>query len=379
MSDLISTFEKLSIKEPILRGIYAYGYETPAPIQIRTIPIMSEKKDIVAQSQSGTGKTGAFVVGVLQNIDETSRRTQALIISPTRELAIQTKMVAEEIGRYTQIKIGLCVGGTPMNANKRDILNAHVLAATPGRLIGIMQQQCFYASDINMLVLDEADVLLSGNFHEQTKMIISKIPKTAQVCIFSATFTPEILDLTKLIMNDPEFVLIKTEELTLEGIKQFIVDLDDHESWKFDTLLDIFGMMNITQCIVYVNSIPRAEALRKMLEGKNCAVAIIHSDMMSSERNSVLSSFRHGKARILISTDLLSRGIDIQQLSVVINYDFPRQKDTYIHRIGRSGRYGRKGVAINLITRHDYQNVRMIEQFYDTKLAEMPANLKQFF
>lgn len=383
MSESRISFEKLAtknpIKETILRGIYGYGYEFPSLIQSKAIPIMLDGKDLVAQSQSGTGKTGAFVIGILQNVDEMIDHTQALIISPTRELASQTKQVIDDIGGYTHVKVGLCIGGCSMEISKKDAVNSHVLIATPGRLIELMRQHYFMPSDIKMLVLDEADVLLNGNFHDQTKSIISAIPKDAQICFFSATFTPEILDLTKYIMNNPETLLIKSDALTLEGIKQFYVDLGDQEYHKFDTLIDIFGMMSIPQCIIYVNSISRSETLRTLLEKKNYVVSLIHGSMPSYDRTSILTSFRRGQARILISTDLLARGIDIQQLSLVINYDFPKHKDTYLHRIGRSGRYGRKGIAINFVSRYDSAYLNDLRKYYDTEITELPANFKQYF
>lgn len=375
MSDYTTTFERWPLKEPLLRGIYAYGFERPSLIQEKVIPIIITGKDVIAQAQSGTGKTGAFVIGTLQIVDCQSEHIQSLIISPTRELAMQTKIVFDDIGQYSHIRSALCVGGTDMRENIRSLSNAHVLIGTPGRLIELSRNNYFSTSDVKIIILDEADELLTGDFQIQVKNIIVKMPTKAQICFFSATYTDSIISLSSHIMNEPSMIRVERDELTLDGIKQFIIDLEE-ENWKFDTLIDVFGMINITQSIVYVNSVARADRLQIMLENKKCAVSVIHGGISSVERMKVLTNFRKGQSRILISTDLLSRGIDIQQLSVVINYDFPRSKETYLHRIGRSGRYGRKGIAINFVTRYDYENVKMTERYYETKFMDMPQNVR---
>lgn len=372
------SFEDLNINDDLLRGIYSYGFEKPSNIQYKSLPIFNSGKDMIAQSQSGTGKTGAFSVGVLNNIDTNLKKTQYIILTPTHELAKQIYSVVENLGARMDVSICKVIGKTNINESIRELQKEpQIIVATPGRLFDMINKRHIFTDNIKTLVIDEADEMLSSGFMEVLQNIIRCMPKTCQMCLFSATMPQEIVDLTEHFMNNPEKLLINKDELTLEGIKQFYIDLKQY-NWKFDVLYDIYETINVTQSIIYVNSKNVLNNLYDRLTRDSFPVSYIHGDMHSSEREKNLSDFKNGLTRIMLSTDLLSRGIDIQQLSLVINFDLPRIKETYIHRIGRSGRYGRKGTAINFVTNEDIEHMREIQKFYNTKIDEMPQNLADY-
>ena len=372
------SFEDLELNDELLRGIYSYGFEKPSKIQYKSIPLIKSGKDLIAQSQSGTGKTGAFSIGILNNIDTKLKKTQYIVLTPTHELAKQIYSVIENLGARMDITMCKVIGKTNISESimelKRD---PQIIVATPGRLVDMISKRHIFTDNIKTLVLDEADEMLSGGFMEILYEIIKCMPKKCQICLFSATMPKEILDLTDNFMNNPERLLVNRDELTLEGIKQFYINLKQY-NWKFDVLYDIYDTINITQSIIYVNSKNILNNLYDRLSRDEYPVSYIHGDMQTVEREKNLNDFKNGITRIMLSTDLLSRGIDIQQLSLVINFDLPRNKETYIHRIGRSGRYGRKGTAINFITDEDTAHMKEIEDFYNTKIEEMPQNLADY-
>ena len=372
------SFEDLDIDDTLLRGIYSYGFEKPSNIQYKSIPIINTGKDIIAQSQSGTGKTGAFVIGILNNINISLKKTQYIIITPTHELAKQILKVIESLSSYMEVTMAKVIGKTNINESIIELKkDPQIIVATPGRLLDMINKRHVFTDNIKTLVLDEADEILSSGFMDSIYNIIKAVPKTAQICLFSATMPKEILDLTNYFMDDPAMLLVNKDELTLEGIKQFYIDLKQY-NWKFDVLYDIYETINITQSIIYVNSKTVLHNLYDRLSRDEFPVSYIHGDMITKEREENLDNFKNGKTRILLSTDLLSRGIDIQQLSLVINFDLPKNKETYIHRIGRSGRYGRKGTAINFVTSEDIAYMKEIETFYNTQIMEMPQNLADY-
>ena len=370
-------FDTLNINENILRGVYSYGFEKPSTIQKKAIPSIIEGKDIIAQAQSGTGKTGAFVIGSLCNIDKELNETQLLILLPTHELVNQVMTVITEISSYVELNIIKVIGGTSISQSI-DELNRrpHVIIGTPGRVLDMINRNHLITQFLKMLILDEADEILSYGFKDNIYNIIQSIPKESQICLFSATLPGDILELTTKFMNEPERILVKNEELTLEGIQQFYVSVKNND-WKYEIITDLYDVINVNQCIIYINSKQRINEIYDKLNKDNFPVSYISGERTSIERKEIMEQFRSGGIRILLSTDLLSRGIDIQQLSLVINYDLPRDKETYIHRIGRSGRYGRKGIAINLINDREIDNLKHIEDFYNTKINEMPANISE--
>ena len=371
------SFDEMNLKENLLRGVYGYGYEEPSEIQKSSIPVFSTGKDLIAQAQSGSGKTGAFSIGALNKIDEEKQETQCIILSPTRELAEQTYLFIKEISKYTKITCEKVVGGTNVGECQRALeKNPHVIIGTPGRITDMMTRKSLFTSEIHSIVIDEADEMLSYGFIDNIRDIFNYLSKETVVYLFSATMPDEILSLTEGFMKDPEKILVKKENLTLDGISQYYINVKRH-SWKFDTLVDIYSAINISQCIIYINHKQRLSEITQRLNEMDYPVGCIHGDMRTVEREEMITAFRAGDIRILLSTDLLSRGIDVQQLSLVINYDLPINKETYIHRIGRSGRYGRKGVAINFVTDRDITELEEIQRFYDTKIDEMPQDIEK--
>ena len=380
-TETFSKLDLMGISDDILRGIHAYGFELPSAIQQRAIVPLARGDDIIAQAQSGTGKTGAFVIGSLQRIDLSQPVTQVLIISPTRELASQTHKVVTHISASMKdIVVALCVGGSPLMVDIQAFRKStpHIVVATPGRVFDLVERNILQLNKLRTIVIDEADQMLDKDFKLQIADIFDKgrIPNSAQIAIFSATMPPETEKFANSIMSssgkEPTKILIKTQEVTLEGISQYFIDIE-REDWKFSVLCDIYGVITIQQTIIYRNTREGAEDLQRMLRRENFNVECIHGDMTQPERDACMQNFREGKSRVLIATDLLARGIDVQTVSLVINYDIPTSRETYIHRIGRSGRYGRKGVAINFVTKRDVAQLHEIEKYYNTLILEMPA------
>lgn len=370
------SFDDMGLTDDLLRGIYAYGFEKPSAIQQRAIKAMTLQKDIIAQAQSGTGKTGTFSIGSLQMLNLGNNNCQTLILSPTRELVNQTLKVIESLGDFMNVKAHACVGGTMIKDDVK-ILNKgiHVVVGTPGRVYDMINRQALRLENLKNVILDEADEMLSRGFKDQIYDIFKFIPEDAQVCLFSATLPLETLEMTtKFMKPDAIKILVKREELTLEGIKQFYIAVDKEE-WKLDTLCDLYETLTITQAIIYCNTRRKVDWLTDQMSQKDFTVSSMHGDMDQIERNVIMREFKSGSSRVLITTDLLARGIDVQQVSLVINFDLPLDRENYIHRIGRSGRFGRKGVAINFLTQRDVPCMRDIEQFYNTQIEEMPMNV----
>ncbi len=362
----VASFDKFGFKEPLLRGIYAYGFERPSAIQQRAILPIIQGRDLIAQSQSGTGKTAVFSIAILQKLDMSSAETQALVLSPTRELAEQTQKVLLALGDYMSVRCHACIGGTSVAEDvKRLEYGVHVVSGTPGRVFDMINRKALRTRGVNILVLDEADEMLNRGFKEQIYDIYRCLPPGHQVVLVSATLPQEILDMSSKFMTHPLRVLVKRDELTLEGIKQFFVAVD-REEFKFDTLCDLYDNMSITQAVVFCNTKKKVDWLTAKLREQSFTVSSMHGDMPQKERETIMTEFRSGATRVLITTDIWGRGIDVQQVSIVFNYDLPNNRELYIHRIGRGGRFGRKGVAINFVTSEDVQMLRDIEMFYST-------------
>ena len=369
------SFESMNISENLLRGIYAYGYENPSKIQQKAIVPIKEGVDLIAQSQSGTGKTGTFVIGSLDKIDMSYNNTQILILSPTRELCIQTNNVVTIISKYMNITSYACIGGTNLKQCIKELRTGkQVVLGTPGRINDMLNKRVLNLEKLKILIIDEADDMLDRGFLDQIKDILKFIGQDVQICLFSATLPLDVMNTTKHFMNNPLNIFIKQEELTLEGIKQYYIPLTN-EQYKFDTLCDLYESLSISQAIIYCNTRHKVEWLSQRLKNMDYGVSSIHGEMSFRERKLIMDNFISGSTRILISTDLLARGIDIQQISLVINYDLPPQRENYIHRIGRSGRFGRKGVAINFIIPQEVYKARDIEKFYQTEIIELPKDL----
>lgn len=375
--DEIVKWDDLDIDSRILRGIYAFGFEDPSPIQRKAILPMLDKKDIIAQAQSGTGKTAAFTVGALSQIDLSSNTSQVLILSPTHELTRQIATVINGIGSMMSgLRVKVLVGGSSIDEDaeslKTDI--PHIIVGCPGRVHDMMRRNYIDGHSFKLFIMDEADEMLSSGFKEQVYNIFQFFNRNIQVALFSATLPNHIYSITSKFMRNPVKISVTPDKLTLEGIKQYYIAINDDRD-KYDNLKKLYSFITLSQCIIYSNSVKRVIDLYEAMKEDQFPVCAIHSSMDKVERDLAFTEFRTGKARVLISSNVTARGIDIQQVSTVINFDIPKDVHTYIHRIGRSGRWGRKGTAINFITRRDISKIKEIEQYYNTQIEELPSNL----
>jgi len=375
----VDSFDDMGLKKDLLRGIYGYGFERPSAIQQRgTIPII-EGRDTIAQAQSGTGKTATFAIAALEKINPKEKQCQILILAPTRELAQQIYKVITQLGTYMNITSHACVGGTAIREDIQKVgSGVQVVVGTPGRVNDMVHRGALKLEKLALFVLDEADEMLSRGFKDQIYECFQFLPPDVQVALFSATMPNEILQLTERFMRNPVRILVKKEELTLDGIRQYYVAVEKEE-YKLATLCDLYESITITQAIIYCNARRKVDWLTDKMKQADFTVSAMHGDMPQQERELIMREFRSGSTRVLITTDLLARGIDVQQVSLVINYDLPLNKENYIHRIGRSGRFGRKGTAINFVTDDDEPILREIEQFYNTKIEELPIDVAEIF
>lgn len=373
----INSWDELEINSKLLRGIYSYGFEKPSPIQQQAIKPLIMGKDIVIQAQSGTGKTATFTIGALANIDILDNNTQVLVLSPTKELTIQTAKVFENLGSMMDgLRVQTLYGGSIIEesssfSNKKI---PHVICGCPGRVFDMMRRSRISSKKIKLVILDEADEMLSSGFKEQVYNIFQFFNSNIQVALVSATLPDSINVIIEKIMRNPVRVSVKREMLTLEGISQYYIAVEDDRQ-KYATLKDLYSLITISSSIIYCNSVKRVQDLYDAMKDDDFSVCRIHSGMDKDERAKAFDDFKTGHTRVLISSNVTARGIDIQQVSIVINFDIPKCVSTYLHRIGRSGRWGRKGVGINLITRRDVAKLKEIEQYYSTQISEMPGNL----
>jgi translation initiation factor 4A len=376
--ETFSKWDELDIDPKILRGIYSYGFEVPSPIQSKSIISICKGRDIIAQAQSGTGKTASFTIGTLSHINTEYKYTQAIILAPTRELANQISNVVSSIScMMDNVKIKTIIGGTSITDDCDDIRfnSPHIIVGCPGRVHDMIRRKYIDGKKIKILVMDEADEMLSQGFLEQIQNIILEMNSSTQIALFSATLPQNICEITDKFMRNPINIIVKSESLTLEGIKQFYIAVNnDYE--KYLTLKDIYHLISVSQCIIYCNSVNRVIKLYNSMKDDNFPVSCIHSNMDKNERQSSFNEFKCGASRVLISSDITARGIDIQQVSIVINFDIPKNVHTYLHRIGRSGRFGRKGCGINLVTFKDIHKMKEIENYYATEIQEFPNNFQ---
>eukprot|EP01013_Petalomonas_cantuscygni_P015720 TRINITY_DN32603_c0_g1_i1.p1 TRINITY_DN32603_c0_g1~~TRINITY_DN32603_c0_g1_i1.p1 ORF type:complete len:446 (-),score=87.77 TRINITY_DN32603_c0_g1_i1:444-1781(-) len=373
--EVVDSFDAMGLNHALLRGLYANGLHRPSAIQQRALMPLLRRRDLVAQAQSGTGKTTLFTIGMLQRINTSLNETQALVLSPTRELAVQTQRSCLQLGEFMNVTVHACIGGASLAEDARKLdRGAQVVSGTPGRVFDMLSRRHLRVAKVSVVVLDEADEMLSRGFKAQIYDIFRYLPANVQVVLVSATLPHETLELAAKFMAQPVRVLVRRDELTLEGIRQFFVSVEKEE-WKFDTLCDLYDSLTITQAIVFCNTRQKVDWLSGMLRRRGFTVASIHGQMPQAERASVMDEFRKGSARVLITSDVWARGLDVMQVSLVINYDIPTSREAYLHRIGRSGRFGKRGVAINFVTAADVTALRDIEQFYATQIDEMPTSV----
>lgn len=372
-----NSWDELNLEPELLRGIYAYGFEKPSPIQSKGIIPIKEGRDIIAQAQSGTGKTGCFAIGSLSRINLNENSNQVLIMAPTHELAQQISSVIKDLSiMMTGICIKTVIGGSSIDEDYNEMRTTppHIIVGCPGRVHDMIKRRYINANNFKLVILDEADEMLSSGFKDQVYNIFQYLNKNVQIALFSATLPNNIFQITNKFMRNPIKISVKTESLTLEGIKQYYVALDD-DRHKYITLKDLYQHITLAQCIIYCNSVKRVIDLYQAMKEDGFPVCCIHSNMEKTERENAFKQFRSGIARVLISSNVTSRGIDIQQVSVVINFDLPRDIHNYLHRIGRSGRWGRKGTGISFITRRDVNQMKDIESYYSTQIDELPGSL----
>jgi translation initiation factor 4A len=368
---MIKNWDDMNIRDDLLRGIYSYGFENPSDIQKNAIIPFIEGHDIIAQAQSGTGKTGAFTIGTLQSIDLMGG-TQAIVLAPTHELVSQIADVIKSIGSSMQnLFIKTVVGGVPLGEDISSFrsFTPHIIVGSTGRVLDLIRRGCIDTRHIKILVMDEADELLSHGFKMDVYNIFQCLNDNIQIAIFSATLPDEVLKVTEKFMKNPTKIIVQPDKLNVEGIEQFFIALNDDKE-KYDMVKKLFSTLVISQCIIYVNSVQRVVDLYESLVNDGYTVSCIHGSMTKQERDKSFLEFKSGKSRLLISSNITARGIDIQQVGTVVNLDVSQDIHTYLHRVGRSGRHGRKGIAINFVTRHDIGILKHIEKHYNISINE---------
>ncbi|KAF8155862.1 ATP-dependent RNA helicase dhh1 [Crassisporium funariophilum] len=366
-------FEDMFLRRELLMGIFEAGFEKPSPIQEEAIPIALTKRDVLARAKNGTGKTAAFVIPSLQQIDVNKNKIQALLLVPTRELALQTSQVCKILGKHMGLQVMVTTGGTTL---KDDILRlsetVHVLVGTPGRILDLAGKGVADLTECPVFVMDEADKLLSPEFAPVMEQLLAFLPTDRQVMLFSATFPMIVKDFKEKHMKSP-YEINLMDELTLRGVTQYYAYVEERQ--KVHCLNTLFSKLQINQSIIFCNSTNRVELLAKKVTELGYSCFYSHAKMLQSHRNRVFHDFRNGVCRNLVCSDLLTRGIDIQAVNVVINFDFPKNSETYLHRIGRSGRFGHLGLAINLVTYEDRFNLYKIEQELGTEIQPIPQTI----
>lgn len=373
----VKTWDDLQLESNILRSIYSYGFETPSEIQKKAIPPIKLGRDVIAQAQSGTGKTGAFVIGALSQLDISSKTTQIVVLAPTHELVTQIHTVFTSLSGFMEgVVVRKMVGGTAVIDDIQELRNnvPHVVVGCTGRVFDMIKRRALSTRDIKICILDEADEMLSIGFKDQIYNIFQQLPSNVQIALFSATMPPGILQLTERFMRDPVKITMQPQELNLEGIKQYFIAINSDFD-KLECLKDLFSRLTVSQTIIYANDVRRVKDLNEMMAKEGFTVCCIHREMSKQERAETIREFKEGRHRMLISSNITARGIDVQQVNTVINFDIPRSVDVYLHRIGRSGRWGRKGVAINFVTKMDVRQMKYIESHYKVNIEEMPADL----
>jgi translation initiation factor 4A len=382
MNILHNTFDTLNLSNELLKGVYIYGFTQPSNIQIKGIQSIGTGKDCILQSQSGTGKTATYLLGILNRLDILGKKTlnTSVIITPTRELANQVYNVAVNLNKFTNYKIGRCIGGIDLYTTKTEIKDASLIIGTLGRIYHMINENKINYNNIKIITLDEADDILSDGINDKLESIFSNLIDS-QILLISATMNYSVFNFSKkFIKSEPIQILLKNNEVILDLISQFYLDVEVEEQ-KFDTLLDLYNLVSTSQAIIFCNTINKILWLEEKLVKNNFPITVIHSKMTQVERNNIVQEFRDGKTRLLLTTDLLSRGIDIPQVNMVINYDLPINKETYIHRIGRCGRFDKKGIAINLVKMNnsiDMNIFNRLKHVYKINIQQLPESFEKY-
>lgn len=366
-------FEDYFLKRELLKGIFEMGFEKPSPVQEETIPIALAGRDILARAKNGTGKTAAYCIPCLEKLDSSLGAIQCLILVPTRELCLQTANVLKNLAKHMNIAVMSTFGGTQL---KDDIIRlhgtVHIVVATPGRVLDLAEKGVARMDTCKTLVMDEADKLLSPEFRPVVEKLIALLPKDRQISLFSATFPVLVKDFAEKYLRRPQVVNLM-EELTLKGVTQYYAFVEERQ--KVHCLNTLFSKLEIRQAVIFCNSVARVELLAKKITELGYSCMYIHAKMPQEQRNRVFHDFRNGAFRNLVCSDLVARGIDVQAVNVVINFDFSKTAETYLHRIGRSGRFGHLGIAVNFITPDDRDNLFKIEQELGTEIKPIPPQI----
>jgi translation initiation factor 4A len=372
---IVTSFDDFGLPDNLLRGIYQHGFERPSQIQSKAILPMIQGRDILAQAQSGTGKTGSFVIGSLYHIDPALKKPQVLVLVHVRELAQQIAKVATAIGSAMKLKVLSAVGGNSLREDIRALEDgAQFIVGTPGRVFDLVNRNVLDRSEIRVLIMDEADQMLEDLFYKQVMCILEKgFPSKTKVALFSATMPENVVDMANKILNNPVRILIPPTAVRLEGIQQFYIniDRDDH---KFECICDLYKHLNITQAVIFCNKRQKAEMLAEKMSAQGYPITCLHGELEKGERARRMAEFLNGSTRVMIATDIIARGIDVQQISLVINYELPTNKENYVHRIGRAGRYGRKGTTINLLLPEEESAMHEIATLYGMDLHIFPED-----
>eukprot|EP01065_Artemidia_motanka_P032325 TRINITY_DN39337_c0_g1_i1.p1 TRINITY_DN39337_c0_g1~~TRINITY_DN39337_c0_g1_i1.p1 ORF type:complete len:451 (+),score=118.12 TRINITY_DN39337_c0_g1_i1:114-1355(+) len=367
-------FEDYFLKRELLMGIYEKGFERPSPVQEETIPVALTGTSILARAKNGTGKTGSFLIPALEKVDPSVNAIQALILVPTRELAFQTAQVAKELAKHMRLEIMTTTGGTTLRDDIMRLYSpVHILVATPGRVVDLASKGVAKLHKCDYMVMDEADKLLSPEFAPHAEQLLEFLPKKRQLLLFSATFPLSVKEFRDKHMGPDRHEVNLMDELTLRGVTQYYAFCEERQ--KILCLNTLFTKLQINQSIIFCSSVNRVELLAKRITDIGYSCFYMHAKMLQTHRNRVFHDFRQGQCRNLVCSDLCTRGIDIQSVNVVINFDFPRNSETYLHRIGRSGRFGHLGLAISFVTAEDRLNLYKIEQELGTEIKAIPAEI----
>lgn len=372
---MVTKFNELGISEPIMKAIEKMGFEESTPIQTETIPLAMQGNDVIGQAQTGTGKTAAFGIPMIEKIDQKQRKIQGLVVAPTRELAIQ---VAEEINRlakFAGVRALAVYGGQQMTRQIRALKDGpQIVVATPGRLLDHMRRKTVRIDMVQTVVLDEADEMLNMGFIDDIRDILKGIPEEHQTLLFSATMPKGIRDIATHLMKNPKEIKVKTKEMTVENINQFFVEIP--EKFKFDTLTNHIDINAPELAIVFSRTKKRVDEITEGLQARGFRAEGIHGDLTQGKRMSVLNKFKSGRVEVLVATDVAARGLDISGVTHIYNFDIPQDPESYVHRIGRTGRAGRTGEAISFITPREMAHLKLIEKTTKSKIKRLvpPTN-----
>lgn len=371
----MTRFTDLKISEPILKALETMGFEEATPIQKETIPHALEGHDLIGQAQTGTGKTAAFGIPMIEAFSTNERAVQGLVVAPTRELAIQVAAELNRIGKYKQIRAIAIYGGQQMDRQIRALKERpQIIVATPGRLLDHIERRTIRLQHIKVVVLDEADEMLNMGFIDDIKKILQLVPTERQTLLFSATMPKEIREIATTLMKKPVEIKIKAKEMTVENIDQYFIEVPEKN--KFDTLTNHFDLYVPTLAIVFTRTKKRVDEITDGLQVRGFRAEGIHGDLTQAKRMSVLNKFKQGRIEILVATDVAARGLDISGVTHVYNFDIPQDPESYVHRIGRTGRAGKTGEAISFITPREMPHLRLIERVTKSKMKRMvpPTN-----